>query len=69
MSKQMFTVHMFQEMVLKFVNVEAETPEEALQWCINNTSLTDAHSIDHCDGDVIGALVDFRTIPITRSLE
>jgi hypothetical protein len=52
-----YNVHIYREMRLYFPNIEADTPEAAAAIARDKPD-DDADSINECNGDTIGALVD-----------
>jgi hypothetical protein len=54
---KMYNVHIYREMRLDFVGIEANTPEAAAA-IVRDKPTADADNIDDCEGENLGALVD-----------
>ena len=52
-----FTVHLFREMRLTFVGIEADTPEAAAA-AVSQKPTEEADNIEDCEGENLSALVD-----------
>jgi hypothetical protein len=53
-----FNVHLYREMRLAFVGIEADTPEAAAA-IVRGKPTEDADNIEDCEGENLAALVDF----------
>ena len=53
----LYNVHIYREMRLFYSGIEAETPEDAARIAAGKPT-DDAHEIEDCNGDDLGALVD-----------
>jgi hypothetical protein len=54
-----FTVHIYREMRLTFIGIDAQDPEDAARKA-HDLSLEVAHDLNECEGETFAALVDYE---------